>query len=94
MRIADLATQEGRAGSHGSWEAVRLGNQHLVYHYNTLMLRFTIDHKGRWDGNLDTVQTDLGRGSVSDQNGMNTLFKKLGIPLRYNRAGGAEITCR
>ena len=31
----------------------------------------------------------LGKGSASDQNGMNVAFKILGIPWRYDRFGGA-----
>lgn len=62
-----------------------------VWHYGTLMLEWTVDDENRWDGNVDTVYTSTGHGSVSDQGGMNRLFRALGMPLRYNRAGGSDI---
>jgi hypothetical protein len=51
-----------------------------------------------WSGDEDGifyVYTSTGHGSVSDQGGMNTAFKVLGLPLRYDRdyrGGGARIT--
>lgn len=37
------------------------------------------------------MHVDLGNGSKSDQDGMNRIFRKLGLPWYYNRKGGAHI---
>jgi len=48
-----------------------------------------------WDfydpANEATLDYSLGWGSVSDQGGMNKVFRELCIPLYYSRKGGAEI---
>ena len=58
-----------------------------LYHYCTKMLEW---HKDS-DGVYQLDDRDIGRGSVSDQNGCNTAFKVLGLPYYYSRAGGANI---
>lgn len=60
-----------------------------VYHYSTLMLSFTVTEDGDWDGS--PVVTSTGHGSVSDQQGMNKLFARLGMPLYFSRKGGASV---
>jgi hypothetical protein len=42
-------------------------------------------------GPRDSVNLDLGHGSVSDQRGMNGFFTELGLPFRYSRTGGAGV---
>jgi hypothetical protein len=77
----------------GAWE-IRYPSTHAgeyriaqLWHYNTCMLT--------WDtinpADPAYLDYDIGWGSVSDQNGMNTAFRILRIPLYYNRAGGASI---
>ena len=88
----------GRAGSNRSWRVEtgihRYGGFDLLtvelWHYSTLMLSWSGDEDG-----IFYVYTSTGHGSVSDQHGMNTAFKVLGLPLRYDRdwrGGGARIT--
>lgn len=88
----------GRAGSNGSWRietrVYLIGDIQIptveLWHYSTLMLS--------WSGDGDGIfycYTCLGHGSVSDQGGMNTAFRILNIPLRYDRdyrGGGPRIT--
>jgi len=68
-----------------------------VWHYSTLMLRYgyetSYEQPGplEWDQDLNTVYASTGNGSVSDQHGMNQLFRALGMPLNFSRAGGAVI---
>lgn len=86
--------RNGRAGSKGSWRLEKgesdpfAGPEWELWHYSTLMLRWT-DHFG---GGVTIRYTSTGHGSVSDQGGMNTAFKALGVPYRFDRAGGAQIT--
>lgn len=93
--IAELARKDTRAGSNRSWHSHTYrekGNQYReVWHYSTLMLRYSTDSGTKWDGNLNTVYVSTGHGSVSDQGGLNQLFRALGMPLYYSRAGGAVI---
>lgn len=83
MRIKDLARQDGTAGSGGAWRARTLKGEdatyRYVYHYDTLMLAIGPD---------GVEFAGIGHGSVSDQGGMNTLFKALNLPLYFSRAGG------
>lgn len=61
------------------------------YHYRTLMAVFT-RYPGEKEISIDFV--GIGQGSVSDQNGMNTLFYVLGVPMRMDRdkrGGGPRI---
>ena len=100
MKIKDLAKQDGSAGSNGAWRSVSFidieGNpRRSIFHYSTLMLQYTsapdIDGPCSWDGSTSTVFTSTGHGSVSDQGGMNQLFRALDMPFYFSRAGGATI---
>lgn len=61
---------------------------HSLYHHGTRMATWKVNDD---NGLTEIVSLSLGWGSVSDQNGMNTLFRELGAPYRFNRAGGASI---
>ncbi len=61
-----------------------LGITRDVFHYSTRMLTFDV-------ATGEVIDYSLGNGSVSDQNGMNKLFRELGSSLYYSRRGGAEI---
>lgn len=74
------------------WRSYQDGSWMQVFHYSTLMLAWHIGERGKWDGNVDTVYYSTGHGSVSDQNGMNNLFARLGMPFYFSRAGGARIS--
>lgn len=89
----------GCAGSQRSWR-VSTGIHQVsanwtlptveLWHYDTLMLSWSGDEDG-----IFYVYTSTGHGSVSDQGGMNTAFKVLGLPFRYDRdyrGGGPRIT--
>lgn len=57
-----------------------------VYHYGVLMAAITrVNGPVLSDG---FHPYSVGIGSVSDQNGMNALLQRLGVPLRYRRNGG------
>lgn len=58
-----------------------------IYHYSTRMLTYRVMDPS----DPDYLDYSLGHHSVSDQHGMNQLFRKLCIPLYYSRAGGASI---
>jgi len=63
-----------------------------LWHYTTCMLEW---HESEMGTTL--MHTDTGRGSVSDQNGVNKALNVLGVPMRYRRdqrGGGARITTR
>lgn len=89
MSIRDIIVR-GK-GIAGAWRVERdeLDGETVchLYHYSTKMLS--------WRESEPTDETildySLGWGSVSDQNGMNTAFRALGIPLYFSRAGGASI---
>jgi hypothetical protein len=92
--IADIIRDgKGKAGSNSSWEVTGEWTPNGVvlvkhlWHYGTLMLTWRADNPS--DPNYLDYCT--GWGSVSDQGGMNTAFRVLGIPLRFDRAGGATI---
>lgn len=62
-----------------------------LWHYGTRMLRWNVVHPS----DPDVLDFDTGWGSVSDQNGMNTAFRELGLPYRFDRdsrGGGPRIT--
>ena len=90
MRIADIVMKRG--GRAGAWCVIRDKDDPLtvaLYHYSTKRLVWT-------DDILKSTAMDynLGRGSVSDQNGVNIAFKVLGLPWIYRRdqrGGGPRI---
>jgi hypothetical protein len=94
--IAEIvANGSGYAGSNGSWRThtweqlddhpgKRVG---VLFHYSTLMLKWNADDPS----DPEVLDYSTGWGSVSDQGGMNTAFRVLGLWLRFERAGGARI---
>jgi hypothetical protein len=58
-----------------------------IFHYGTRMLTYTEEP----DGSADVISWSLGWGSVTDQGGMNKIFKALHVPFYYRRKGGAAI---
>lgn len=78
-------------GKAGHWRVEReIRDEYTVchlYHYNHKMLSWRDDYP--IDENYLDYST--GWGSVSDQGGMNQAFRILGIPLYFQRAGGAVI---
>lgn len=98
MRIADM----GDMSTHRAGRTVRCGNWHhidgveangdpsvilrYVYHRGTCMGVLVADEAG-W-GRTEFVAYTMGWGSVSDQNGMNAILRRAGIPLVYRRNGG------
>lgn len=103
MKITDTADRPCRAGHWYSYDTAHgpdyifhsYGIRRSVYHYGTCMLTFELQQNKHgqltWDGNPESVWTNEGRGSVSDQGGLNKIFKHLWMPFRYDRAGGARI---
>jgi hypothetical protein len=67
-----------------------------IYHYSTWMMGIRV---GQWhDGNVPADwgrgmvdYSNIGHGSVSDQQMMNRLYLALGSDLYYSRKGGASI---
>lgn len=89
MTLAEIIRNgKGKAGSGGNWQAFSNGDgSRELWHYSTLMLKWTTD------GEL--LDYSIGHGSVSDQGGMQTAFKVLNLPYRYDRdqrGGGPRIT--
>lgn len=96
--IAQIVRQGyGSAGSGDSWLAVNDRDPFTpyrtvnLYHYGHRMLCWQEWIGGEYDGAIVVQWASLGKGSVSDQNGMNAAFKILGIDWYYSRVGGAEI---
>jgi len=94
MTIAQIiASGRGTAGAwrvHRDvlyWQGEPLDAVCSLWHYSTEMLRWRESDPN--DANYLDYCT--GCGSFSDQNGMNTAFRTLGIPLHFSRAGGASI---
>ena len=91
MTIQELITKgKGQAGAWrvSEWTAPNEPDwtYHTLWHYSTAMMTW------RSKGHLNEIERmSLGRGSASDQNGMNTAFRVIGAPLYFSRAGGAEI---
>jgi hypothetical protein len=89
MTIADII-RNSKGRTHG-WEVENEGDGlvALVHHGTALLV---------WEpANLTNgyLWINIGRGSVSDQNGLNTAFKVLGLPYRMDRdqrGGGPRIT--
>lgn len=88
MKIADIIRK--RSGVAGAWRVVdQHSGAYTLYHYSTPMLNWVES-----DGRPMALDTRIGWGSVSDQNGMNTAFRVLGLALYYSRdikGGGARI---
>lgn len=63
----------------------------MIWHHDHPMLTIAIDEYG----NYTIFHLSLGHGSISDQNGMNTIFRQLGLRLRMDRdqrGGGPRYT--
>lgn len=90
MTIAKLI-ERGR-GQAGPWRIERNDNGTAeLWHYAHRMLAWDVEQPS----NPDVLDWDTGWGSVSDQNGMNTAFRVLGLPYRFDRdqrGGGARVT--
>lgn len=93
MTIQELIERAtaGDAGVAGAWRTERVyihgARVARLYHHGTMMLQWDID----FPQGSDKLDWSLGWGSVSDQNGMNTAFRVLGLPYYYSRKGGAHI---
>ena len=92
MSIASII--ENRKGTAGPWRVARVVNRegsamlddvYQLWHYDTCMLEWCENDFGS-----TVTYTNIGHGSVSDQNGVNKAFAILGAGLRYRRdqAGG------
>jgi hypothetical protein len=86
--------RNGRGKSH-AWkvteEKTDWGTICTLWHYSTKMLVWLRESPA----NTLWLDYSVGWGSVSDQNGMNTAFRELGLNLRFdrdNKGGGARIT--
>lgn len=90
--LEDLVNLNRRTLGH--WSVTTADNERIIYHYTTPMLRFTVDDEGNPLTNVEgcRVSFSTGHGSVSDQQGMNRLFRKLGLPFYFSRKGGADIS--
>src|SRR5215211_4540930 len=89
MTIADLI-RRGKGRAH-AWRVERDGRTATLWHYGTAMLTWNVEHPDAPDG----LDWSTGWGSVSDQNGMNTAFRVLGLPNRFDRdarGGGPRVT--
>lgn len=97
-------TRRAHAGSNGAWmayvttdgtrDSTYKPRRLVVMHYVTVMLGVGLDESGRGIAD-DRFTISLGHRSTSDQNGMNKLFRQLGIPFRYDRdmrRGGSRYT--
>ena len=79
---ADLAT---------AIDGARTVERATLWHYGTAMLRWSVERPD----DPDVLDWSTGWGSVSDQNGMNTAFRVLGLPYRFDRdarGGGPRVT--
>jgi len=89
MTIAEII-RNCRGSTHG-WRVEPNGSTATLIHYGTRMLTWDTESPG----NPEALDWDTGWGSVSDQNGLNTAFRVLGLPYRFDRdqrGGGARIT--
>ncbi len=86
-RVGTLAStalaHPGKDVRASSWRAHynETANELRVYHYSTRMLFATRNA----DGSVYPIDIDTGWGSVTDQQGMNQIFKDLRIPLKMRR---------
>jgi hypothetical protein len=96
MKIQQLSPahtpwREGTRWLAGGWSALDTVDSmgdivRVVSHYSTPMCEFVAQNEEGtewWCGVLS-----VGRGSVSDQNGMNQLLASVGSEVRYWRDGG------
>src|SRR5262245_26306208 len=85
MTLKDIIERgKGRAGSNGAWRMETDGFVRRLYHYRTLMLEYRIVRTRDGYGH-SVIHMSEGHGSVSDQGGMNTAFRALGLPYRFDR---------
>jgi hypothetical protein len=92
MTIESIITA-GKGNSHAWHVEQHNGVANVVHlrHYATTMLVWNVEDP--YDA--EVLDWDTGHGSVSDQNGMNTAFRALGLPYRFDRdqrGGGARVT--
>lgn len=83
--IASIIKQ-GKGTAH-AWRVEREDERCELWHYSTRMLVWN----GENPNDPDVLDYSTGWGSVSDQNGLNTAFRALDLPYRYDRKGGAQI---
>ena len=78
-------------GKAGHWRVEKGDDdRHYLYHYSTLMLTWEEVAEGQYEDR----DMSLGKGSRSDQGGMNVAFRELDLPYRYDRdrrGGGPRI---
>jgi hypothetical protein len=95
MTITDII-RNGRGTAH-AWHVEPHPNggdtRRIVHlrHYGTTMLVWSVEDPH----DLAVLDYSTGWGSVSDQNGMNTAFRELGLPYRFDRdarGGGPRVT--
>lgn len=99
MRIAELPFKDGRAGSNNAWRSTTEDGDGFrrIYHYGHLMMTIEIDHTGcpayldRYPVESIIHQMNTGWGSVSDQGGMNQMFRALNVRYYFVRRGGPRI---
>lgn len=90
MTIAEII-RNGKGKAH-AWRVERdyltdsEWTKHVLWHYSTPMAGWY-----RRGNEVRFTFLSLGHGSVSDQNGMNTLFRQFGTGWYYSRKGGAAI---
>lgn len=90
MKISDIIQRRRGTAGGGAWRVVTTNSGNELWHYSTRMLTWTDTPSG-----VEILQHSTGWGSVSDQNGMNTAFRVLRAPYRYDRdarGGGPRIT--
>ncbi|HSW91501.1 MAG TPA: hypothetical protein VLG09_02555 [Candidatus Saccharimonadales bacterium] len=78
-----------RVGTIGAWsisQDVDKDNKtyYHLYHYATRMVSWYRNE----DGTAEVFYTNIGHGSVSDQQGVNAALYELNAPMRYARNGG------
>jgi hypothetical protein len=78
------------SGVAGHWRIEVDGARRRLVHYSTTMLVWERDTNGK----VRMVDSNIGIGSHTDQQGMNRAFRALGLPFRFYRdaaGGGARI---
>lgn len=101
MNLVQLAHKPGHAG-HWSSEDQKMfyglyavgspettgTHVRVIRHYSTTMLVLALDANGRPTG--EVLDWNTGRGSISDQQGVNRILRDIGSPLRYHRGRGSS----